>query len=287
LVGGAMLALSAYVRIQAELSGNLTAAAAVACLSFVWVLERRRRRRQSDRGPSVRSLALRAPWKFVLAACAAFFICTLPWRVYNYVNFGSASWHRIDYYWKYLWMTDDEFLPGAPAQAAAPFAAGRINAACHVFPEECKQLRRERMEKGEQAFSYGYYKKMAIKAFLKRPFRWIAYKMEIFPRYWFSEPTAIGPSGWSWIEGSLTALAVVVSIAGLFLTWRSVLWPTIFASALAVYSSTAATLLFLHLDVRYLYFAREFAVFHAVVVMCALAHRTLRSRAITDANSNA
>lgn len=198
-------------------------------------------------------------WKSVLLCLVVFHCLTFPWRLHNLHYRGDMQWIRIDYYWKNLFMRNEDFLPSNQW-----YVTGGAPVACYCNLKLCDAIRAVRQKQGDDAYSAKEYQVAAVKLFLRHPIKWIAYKLEHLPPYWFSQPTVTVP--YKFDPSNL--IIVFLSVAGLLLSIKTLksssgkllIW--LFVSFCLAQCLSCA---FLHFEVRYFYGIKTFMIIFAML----------------------
>lgn len=255
---GIVLALAAYLRAQVEIIA-LTLTVIVVLDAGLVILCGRRACGESF-GGAFRALWSRHQWRALVVALLAFHVCTLPYRYYKNSEDGTAMFVMTEYYYKYLWMTPEEYpaVAGFILQGGGPIA-------CNIDRAMCEHLRAIRGNAGEDAISGKQYRRLAALTFWSRPGRWIKTRLKALPRYWFSMPALATPRGRDDFSGYGLAALALLGAAGALALARS---PLGFVSLLwfgALLLGHAAIFVFLHFETRYLYLPQTGALAAAIV----------------------
>jgi len=112
-----------------------------------------------------------------IAICAQ--VLMLPYRIYNYTQFGTVSWVRLDYYWQNMWLAKDIIRKNHGELALL----GGLDVAAQVNPQLAKEIQNH--TKKQCSYSENFYKQAAFKTFLEHPVKWLTLKSKCLPWAWF------------------------------------------------------------------------------------------------------
>ena len=264
VIAGALFAVAAYIRAQIDLvMVAMTGLFALVAVLYIFA------ERYATWSPQSRSVGVRRELNALFISILIFHALTIPYRVYKLRTHNSVMFSTANYYWQYQWMEAAEFTP-----IQGFILLGGAAAACHVEPQRCAKFREERNAPADPTRRYKEYQRAAISAFLHHPWKWIVYRVNHLPRYWFSRPSVTMPNGEDRVMGFLLAgLAAAAIFFAIGWVKRS-LGLTFLVSVASVFLGNAAILVFVHYEVRYLYHAQASAiVFSLVALTCLLGLR--------------
>ncbi len=276
ITSGLVLAVAAYIRAQTEMIGAL-----FSCLVVVWsccilvkpalAYLQQSRDSSADRFMSILHATLEKNYLTgALIAVLVFNCLTVPYKLYNlHVNHSFAWLPSIDYFWKLGWMPEADLL-----KRGDDFV---INGGGTIPAQLNPKLANEIKIRGIENYSESYCKSRTITVFLTHPLQWIWLETSYVPNYWL-DPLLLGGSSigrqFMIVENMLYLLFVAVVIT-LVLTTLVLKTPAEFVTAslllLATLISSAATLIFLHLEWRYFYTIKLLSfvgVFLYVILRC-------------------
>jgi hypothetical protein len=200
----------------------------------------------------------------LMLALLAFHLATGPYRLYKAAKYGSPMFSTADYYYAYLWLPPEDYKPiqGFVLQGGGPVA-------CVIDPAICNEIKLDRTARGEFAHSYDFYRKTAVGTLLARPLQWITYRAKHLPRYWFSKPSAVSPVAGTKIPGTLLLLAILGSLALLPIALRRTVGHTMLLGMAMLYGGHFIIFLFIHYEVRYLYWPQTAALLFLISAVVA------------------
>jgi hypothetical protein len=259
-IAGVLFAVAAYVRAQMDLV-MIAMTAIFAVLAVLYVL----REKFAIQTSKSRYVTLQRELSVLFISFLVFHALTLPYRVYKLRAHNSVMFSTANYYWQYHWMEPADFTP-----VQGFILRGGGGAACHVEPHVCEKFRQNSNTPDDPSARYAAYRRAAVSAFLHHPWKWIAYRMDHLPPYWFSRPSAATPHGEDRLTGFvLTSLTLGVILLALFSARRK-LGLTFLSAVLSVFLGNAAILVFVHYEVRYLYHAQASAIVFFLVALTYL-----------------
>jgi hypothetical protein len=266
ILGGMLFAAAAYVRASVDLAmliGSMIVA--IDCVLIVFYGWRIRR------AGLMREAALlwtNNEWKAILLALLVFHAVTAPYRVHKALKHETIMFSAGDYYFKYLWQPPEEYTP-----IQGYILEGGGSVACITSPRICKELALDRSVRGDEAHSVETYKKLAFAALASQPIQWLAHKARYLPKYWFSRPSVTTAVPGSRVPGIVIAIAFLVSLVGLPFALATRLGHGLLFGMAVVYVGHFVIFLFVHYEVRYLYWLQSSSVLFAVVTAVCLAQR--------------
>ena len=267
VLGGALFAMAAYIRASVDLVmllGSLMVAVDFLLMAFYGSRVRKVPLRREVAG-----LWTSEQWKAVLIAIIAFHAATLPYRAYKAWKHQTTMFSAATYYYKYLWQPPEEYTA---VQSIILEGGGPV--ACVTRPDICQELALDRKARGDDAHSWIFYKDVAFAAFISKPGRWIAYRAKHLPKYWFSRPSLTTPVPGSRIPGVLLAGAFLASIAAFPFVLRTRFGLPMGLGMGMLYVGHFVIFLFLHYEVRYLYWLQASSlVFCVAAAVCIVQAR--------------
>lgn len=238
VAAGIALALSAYVRSQFELLVLFLTGGALVLFAFAAF-------RLLLKRPA---LLQRATLRVVLVSVIVAQLAMAPWRYHNFKDTGKAVWvHTSSLIARNALTPEQELLK----LGGAFVVQGGGHLACKLEPSFC----------GKTEPEYFY------RAFLQNPASWLWEKAKLLPAYWLAPPVpgALSSLGVAptipQILANLLLLAILV--AGLWRLWRIRREPEFAVQAwfqLSFYGCLAAVYTLAHLEARYFYLPKIFAV---------------------------
>jgi hypothetical protein len=244
-LAGLAIAAAAYVRSQFELlvvvlTVSAAALFAVAGLGFLF-----------RRKTYVSWLAL----AIVAVTLVVAHIAMAPWRYHNFQYTGFYSWVRTSNAVFESALRPEEELRSSGAHFVV---AGGGNLACRLQPDYC----------GQTDSMYFY------KAFFKNMRAWVAHKVQLLPMYWMAPPQR-GAMVWVGAEGTLMEKLANIGffgclLLGLWRLWairREPVFPLQAWMQLSLYGCLAAVYTLVHLEARYMYLPKIFAVMALVTLL--------------------
>jgi hypothetical protein len=267
IAAGVLFAAAAYVRASVDLV-LLLGSLIVAADYVLMVLYGCRARRTNHRQEAAR-LWSNPEWRAILLAVLAFHAATMPYRIYKAWKHQTVMFTAADYYYRYLWQPPEEYTPlqGFILEGGGPVA-------CITNPVICEELTLDRKARGDGAHSAELYKKLAFAGLLSQPVRWVAYRAKYLPKYWFSRPSASTPVRGSLVPGLLLFVALVGSVACAPFLLSKRFGQFLLYSMGMVYLGHFIMFLFLHYEVRYLYWLQSSIVLFAIsIAVCLIGGR--------------
>lgn len=259
VIAGAMFAVAAYIRAQIDLvmiaMTAICAALAVLYLvgeQFVWTSKSR-------------YVGLKRELTVLFISLLVFHALTIPYRMFKLYAHHSIMFSTANYYWQYHWMEPGEFTP-----VQGFVLRGGGGAACHVEPELCAKFRQQRNTPGNLATRYKEYQRAAVSAFVRNPLKWVAYRIEHLPPYWFSRPAVTLPNGEDRVTGFILAGLCVAGLVFALGRAKRRLGFTFLVAVLSLLFGNAAILVFVHYEVRYLYHAQAGAILLVLIAVTYL-----------------
>ena len=244
VTAGVSLVLSAYIRTTFMLAMSATTAVVagwiVLCVVFGVI------KRRSPVEP-LRSCS------YLIICLAVFHALTLPYRFYGLERTGHFDWTDARYVWGNSWMTD-AYLDSKKLDL---LKRGGDNTACHVDYTKCLEIAAAEAASpvpysGAGSYSFADFQYLAERTFLRHPLHWLVYKGGLLPDYWFTAPSASvqipnGPQ--EYLQNSFYIGCFTFCLFGFFYFGQAEL-SALFVGLIGSY---AATYVFMHFEVRYLF----------------------------------
>lgn len=269
-LAGITLALAAYIRAQVEIVILIltvyTAILFILCLAFC--------------SPYRQTLLsfLKNPWnKTMFKQWAGFqlrcgpihlLILTLliahalmlPYRLHNYHQKRTFQWINQNYQWSLNWEYDATLL----RKGYGYYITGGKTIACHIAPEQCRQIHKTLQQKGDAFYSPKYYERQTFLAFLKHPLAWLRLKTAYLHDYWFDmaylnpapRKTVMLLYGFENLLTIFMLLMIALAMMGMLIKLIVQGLPvdlTAFMYLMALFTTQAVMYLFVHFEARYFY----------------------------------
>lgn len=264
IAGGLLLGLAAYFRSQyGTIVTMFTLGAVPIALGLWWRLRRLP-------GDPARLLPVLVSLKSIVFTVMAAQAIMLPWRVYAKLELHRTTWVATQQNVALNGLTSAEALYEA---GAGWIVRGGGNIACLVAPEYC----------GQKDPSLYY------RAFIEHPIEWTYRKAILLDDYWFSSlydwTQPITPqSPWDWTANTLLLLAMLALFPLLWLVRREREAVVYFWILASFFGCFAGLVTLAHLETRYFYLIKIFAVV-VTPLLAALAwhYKRLSEPAAADA----
>jgi glucose-1-phosphate cytidylyltransferase len=208
-----------------------------------------------------------SPTLFVIFTCVIVAnLAMAPWRYYNFLDWGSPGWVQTSVLVVQNSLRTDQDLRAAGGQF---LIEGGANLACKLEPSWCG--------KNHPDLFYG--------AFFRHPFEWIADKASRVPAYWMTPPgmeTLTLPREPGFGQGFANVLLLLILLAGAWQLWRIRRQPAFAMHAWfqgSLYACLLAVYLMVHLEARYMYLPKLFAIIGLITL---LAERRARVQPSTE-----
>jgi len=265
VLAGLAWTAAAYTRAQVEVVLQMTTAIVVLAWLTWWFIRRYNLARSFEGSQFPQRANCWHPgvllqFKTLWVALALFQVLTLPYPAYNYVFHNRFSWSFIDYYYRYLWTPPEDYQP-----IAAFIRDGGGPIGCAVEPETCRRLQEQRRTSGEKSIPELSYQSLTMRAMLKHPVAWVRYRLSYLPEYWFSSPSPQMAVGHDYVSGTVLAIFVLIALALLAVVPLGFGTVVLGTNWLALAAGTAAVFMFIHYEVRYLYYFQFAMVLMALV----------------------
>ena len=236
-LGGVFLALAAYFRAQFQVMVDLSTLLMIflAAVIGIWNVCARR---------TILSVKSIPDFKYIFLSIVVFHALAAPYRIYVHRTYPYA-WAAVDWYYKYVWMLPEQYSPvaGFILQGGGP-------AGCVTDRERCLAMAAEKERLGKDYIEPNY-RNETVKGMLRHPFKWIGYRMEHFPPYWFTNNGYITPGPPAYLYGSiLLFLLTSVPLLALLAPAGPEKYFILF-QFLVVVSANIGTFMFIHYEVRY------------------------------------
>lgn len=248
---GVLLALAAYFRSQFEMLVVFLTLGACVLLAVVAIAFLLKRRLVADRNTLLA----------VVVSLAVAHLAMAPWRYHNYVESGSARWVQTSSLIAINSLTPEQELVKAGAMFVV---AGGGHLACKLEPSFCGKKEEEYL----------------FRAFFLHPVAWLAEKAERLPTYWLAPPLPASVTtvkeGPTWPDVLANVLLLACLVAGLGRLWMIRRRPEFAVQAwfqLSFYGCLAGVYTLAHLEARYFYLPKVFAVVALLTLLPATASR--------------
>ena len=180
----------------------------------------------------------------------------LPYRINNYIQFGTFSWVRLDYYWQMMWQPESVIQKNGGGFAVL----GGITLPTLISPGLAKDIENNLNKFGQNYYSDNFYKYAAVKTFIKKPLEWLRLKVDYIPHSWFDslyEPYETLSQWENWLYAYLFWTVLGLSIFRIVIAFQNFYRDTIVdLFFLSVFTTQFAWGTFFHFEPRYFYFMK-------------------------------